>query len=154
MSRRDYLPEFECPMSDEEERWRWKAEDRQAADNEITRRRARERGLEHLLDVSESGWIGIPCEKFRKKIEEIKLDDRLYGNEIYILPVENLGKWTTGISWVSKDGYSSSLRRPDYLWSTLYDSREAALSAAWRWFEKKGIERPDAQPDLFGGDYS
>ena len=50
MSRND-LPEFRCPMSDEDMRRMWKAENEQDVENEITRERARERSLESFLEM-------------------------------------------------------------------------------------------------------
>lgn len=153
MSRND-LPEFCCPMSDEDMRRMWKAENEQDVENEITRERARERGLESFLEMDEYGRLEYPKEKYLSKIEEIKLDDRVCGNVISLLYIAEINKWTVDLDWFAKDYFSGCCGYPHPLWSTLYDTREDALSVAWRWFEKKGVKRPYVQLDLFEGDYS
>lgn len=127
----------------------------QRKENERVRQRALSRGIpESALTDNGYGWLEYSGEKVARAMERIHLDKRVLGNRIYLYLIPENGKWVMAVDWVSKNRYDGHGSHPSPLWDDLYDSREAALSAAWRWFEKKGIERPDAQPDLFGGDYS
>ena len=126
----------------------------QRKENERVRQRALSRGIpESALTDNGYGWLEYSGEKVSKTMERISLDNRILGNYIYLYWIPEIDKWVEAVQWVSKNGYDSHGSYPSPLWDDLYDTREEALSAAWRWFGKKGIERPDAQPDLFGGNY-
>ncbi len=150
MNKKNYTLELDEPMTEEEDRWRWRQENRQEAENEITRRRAKARGLESRLYVNEYGWLG--CD--RGEMETIKLDDRINGNEIYLLHIPEINKWAVDIQWFAKKEFSGCSGYPSPLWSRLFNTRDDAVDAAWKCFERMGVKRPYIQGDLFGGDYS
>ncbi len=148
------MSELRCPRTKEEDRWVRAQGETKEARNELARRRARERGLESALTVDEYGWLGYPREKLYPQIETIKLDDRACGNKIYLFFIPEIKKWVADFQWYAKEEFTGCAGYPHPLWSTLYNTREDALDAAWRELEKKGVKRPYIQGDLFGGDYS